>query len=247
MSIERLQWFYDQFYWPNNATVTVVGAIQKHDILAYVQKYFGVHDKAPHEFPPVYTEEPLQEGERRATVVRTSTSNMVAVGYKIPSGLHEDAPYIDLMNAVLSDGITSRLYTSFVDTKLATDATAFNFILKDPSLTMAFLTLAPHVRHAEAEKKLKHEYVRLAESGPTKAELARIKKRFEATHRARRDGPFAFLSVLNEYIGLGDWTQFETYMDKVHTATTKDIQRVAKKYAVESQGTVCWFVGKNPS
>lgn len=242
--IERLQWFYDQFYWPNNATVSVVGAVKKEDALRIVQKYFGVHSKAPHAFPEVYTEEPVQEGERRAIVERASTSNMVGIGYKIPSALHEDTPYIDLMNAVLSDGKTSRLYKAFVDTKLATDASAFNFILRDPSITMAFITLAPRVSHDAVEKKLKKEYERLATSGPTKAELNRIKKRFKAAHLARRDGPFAFLTVLNEYIGLGDWSLFETYIDRINAATPKDIQRVARAYAVDSQSTVCWFKGK---
>ncbi|SVA02738.1 uncharacterized protein METZ01_LOCUS55592, partial [marine metagenome] len=41
VSIERLKKFYDTFYWPNNATVTIVGDFETNEALALVKKHFG--------------------------------------------------------------------------------------------------------------------------------------------------------------------------------------------------------------
>ena len=83
VSIERLQQFYNDFYWPNNATVTIAGGFDEGTVLKSIKKEFGVHSKAPHKFPDMYTEEPKQEGERRSVVKRVG-SDVIGTGYKIP-------------------------------------------------------------------------------------------------------------------------------------------------------------------
>ena len=58
----------------------------------------------------------------------------------------------------------------------------------------------------------------------------------------RRDGPYAFLSSLNEDLATGDWTRFVTLPEALQKVTSKDIQRVAKKYLVKDQSTIGWFI-----
>src|SRR5258706_13600474 len=41
--IARLREFYDTFYWPNNATLTVVGDIETDAVLGLIKKYYGVY------------------------------------------------------------------------------------------------------------------------------------------------------------------------------------------------------------
>lgn len=240
---ERLKWFYDQFYWPNNATVTLVGDFQPEIALSFVKKHFGVHGKAPHSFPEIYTTEAVQEGERRAVVERRSSSNVVGVGYKIPSGLDADTPAITLMNYLLTDGKTSRLYRALIDAKLALSVQALNFVLRDPSLTMVFATLPQKVAHEKVERLIKKEFERLAKEGPTKRELARVKKRAQASLHARRDGAYALLSNVNEFLAVGDWTLFVRADELLANVTEKDIKRVATQYAKREACTVTWFVG----
>ena len=62
----RLKAFYDTFYWPDNATVSVIGDFEPAATLALVKKYYGVIPRAPHPIPQVYTEEPAQTGPRPA-------------------------------------------------------------------------------------------------------------------------------------------------------------------------------------
>ena len=44
--IGKLREFYDTFYWPNNATVTVVGDIDAAAVLGLVKKYYGAYPHA---------------------------------------------------------------------------------------------------------------------------------------------------------------------------------------------------------
>ena len=56
--IAKLQEFYDTFYWPDNATVIIVGDVEPAKALALVKKYYGAIAKSPHPIPEMYTEEP---------------------------------------------------------------------------------------------------------------------------------------------------------------------------------------------
>src|SRR4051812_12957508 len=62
VSIEKLKEFYDTFYWPDNATVSVIGDFKPEAALGLVKKYYGNYPKAPKPIPEVYTEEPEQTG-----------------------------------------------------------------------------------------------------------------------------------------------------------------------------------------
>src|SRR5262249_31128383 len=86
VSIERLNQFYNDFYHPDNATVTIVGDFDEHETLRAIAEHFGKHPKAPKPLPPMYTAEPTQEGERRVIVKRAGTG-MVGVAHKIPNAL----------------------------------------------------------------------------------------------------------------------------------------------------------------
>lgn len=242
VSIERLQQFYNDFYHPDNATVSVVGHFNPEETLSAIMKEFGAHPKGP-ALPPMHTEEPKQEGERRVTVKRAGHTNLFGIAHKIPSATHEDVPALILLSLVLSDGKTSRLYRAFVDTALATDVNASCYQFHDPSLFMSYITLTPKVRHETIEKKLKQEYAKLITRGITPQELARAKRSIRAYIATRRDGPYALLSSINEEIAVGDWTRFVRLPQTLARVTAKEVQKAAKKYLVEDQSTVGYFIG----
>jgi zinc protease len=241
VSIERLQQFYNDFYWPDNATLTVVGSFDVKGVLALVKKEFSKHTKAPHAYPAMYTEEPPQEGQRRVTVKRAGT-NVFGIAHKVPEATHEDMPALLILSQILSGDKTSRLYRAFIDTAKATDASAFSYEFRDPGLFFSMITLAPKTTHSDAEKILVREYELVQEKGISAIELARAKRAVRRFIASRRDGAYALLSTLNEDIATGDWTRFVTLPDALASVTTADVKRVAQKYLVEDQSTVGWFV-----
>lgn len=242
VSIERLKQFYDDFYHPNNATVSIVGGIGEEEALKLVKKYFGPIPASARPIPPMYTTEPPQEGERRVTVSRAGT-DYFGIAHKMPDAHHPDMPAIGMLGAVLAGHKRSRLYRRFIDTALATSVSLYSFPTRDPGLITTYLTLAEGTSHAQAEKILKEEFEKV-KKGVTAAELAQARRYLRAYNAEKRDGAYSFLAALNEDIATGDWTRFVTYPEQMLKVTTKDIERVAAKYLVDDQSTVGWFVGK---
>lgn len=243
--IERLQQFYNDFYWPDNATITVVGGFDEAETLAELVRQFGVHTARGDAYPRMYTEEPKQEGERRATIHRAGSVNMLALAHKVPEAIAADMPALILLTLILGDGKTSRLYRALVDSAKAIDVSTLCYQFRDPSLMVTYLTLAPKVKHEAVEKIVKGEYERIQKKGVTSIELARVKRNIRAAIAARRDGPYALLSALNEEIAVGDWTRFATLPHVLAAVTTRDVQRVAKKYLIDRESTVGWFIGSD--
>ena len=244
ISTERLQEFYHTYYWPNNATATIIGDFNKGEALALIKNYFGEHNASKNNIPEMYTEEPEQEGPRRTAVKRAGQTGVVGVGHKTQEGLHEDTYAFQLLGKILSEGKTSRFYKTIVDRGLATSLIMYDFPLKDNGMFITYIFLTPDTDHQTVEDIVLEEYKKIINGGVTKEEIARAKAQTRASVAFSRDGSYAVASALNEAIAIGDWTFYTTFMDHIEKVSTKDIQRVAKKYLVEEKSTTGWFIPK---
>src|SRR5450631_1173566 len=240
--ITKLHEFYDTFYWPNNATVTVIGDLEPAATLSLVKKYYGGYAHSPAPIPAMYTEEPAQSGERRVTVKRPGELGTVIIAHKVPNGRDIDQPALEMLDAILSSGKNARLYRALVDKGLALNAGAGTDLHRDLSLHTVYASLAPGSTHEQVEQALGEEIARIKTDGVTPAEIARVKQQYIAADAYKRDGTAAVASELNEWIGVGDWTLYVTFPQKVQQVTPADVQRVAKQYLNEDQSTTGWFV-----
>ncbi|MDP9009626.1 MAG: insulinase family protein [Pseudomonadota bacterium] len=244
--ISKLREFYDTFYWPNNATVTVVGDIDTEPVLGLIKKYYGVYPHSPAPIPAVYTEEPAQSGERRVMVKRPGELGTIIVAHKVPSGRDADQAPLEMLDAILSSGKNARLYRALVDQGLALSAGAGTDLHHDLSLHTLFAALTPGATHDEVEKALLAEINKIKSSGVTPAEVVSVKQQYIAEDAYKRDGTAAIASEISEWIGVGDWTLYVTFPQKVQQVTPADVQRVAKQYFGADQSTTGWFVPVAP-
>jgi zinc protease len=244
--IAELRKFYDTFYWPNNAVVTVVGDIDSDSVLGLIKKYYGVYPHSPAPIPAIYTEEPAQSGERRVAVTRPGELGTIIVAHKVPNGRDADQAALEMLDAILSSGKNGRLYRALVDQGLALSAGAGIELLHDLSLHTLYAALTPGTTHEQVESALVGELNKIKANGVTPAEVASVKQQFTAEDAYKRDGTAAVASELSEWIGVGDWTLYITFPQKVQQVTPADVQRVAKQYFGADQATVGWFVPVAP-
>ncbi|HZF17229.1 MAG TPA: pitrilysin family protein [Steroidobacteraceae bacterium] len=240
--IGKLRAFYDTFYWPDNATVSVIGDVKPEAALALVKKYYGVYTKAPNAIPQVYTEEPVQTGPRRVVVKRAGELGVVGISYKSPAASHEDMPALNVLSNILSSGKTSRFYRALTDKNLTTSVSADAGFFHDPSLFQIYAYLAPGSGHEQVEKILRDEVARIVKDGVTDSEVGTAVNKISANIAYARDGTAAVSSVLVEWIAAGDWTLYSTFPDRIRKVTAADVKRVAAKYLLDDQSTTGWFV-----
>ncbi len=240
--IERLREFYDAFYWPNNATVTVAGDFDPAQVLGWVREYYGGFSASPKPIPPMYTEEPEQTGPRRVTVKRPGELGTVVIAHKVPVGRDPDQAPLAVLDAILSDGKSARLYRELVDKGLALAAGSGVNMSHDLSLHMMYATLAPDAKQEEVEKALWSSLRMIQEKGVNAEELARVKNQVQAQQAYKRDGTAGVVSEINEFIAMGDWTLYVRFPQMVQQVNAADVQRVARQYFSEDTSTTGWFV-----
>ena len=239
---DGLRKYYDTFYWPDNATLSIVGQFARTEVLAEVADHFGSIDPAPHEIPQVTTEEPEQSGPRRVTVQQDGQLGAVLMGFKSPPALDEDSDVLDVLARILASGKGSRLYRRCTDRGLTSDVFGINFRLRDPGLFSVFAYLAPDQDHRTVVSAIEESIEDVQENGVTQEELNRARSQLHAQIAFDRDGPMRVASQLNEALAAGDWKLYTQYLDRLDDVTVEDVQRVARQYLRAETSTVGWYV-----
>jgi len=258
----RLKQFYDDFYWPANATAIVVGDFERTNVLGLIARYFGAIGRPPEPIPPMYTEEPPQEGERRVVVRRAGELPIVKIGFHAPAALGQtsvlsgpqlaeraatsparnDLYALDVLSLALSEGITSRLYQALVEKQLAVDVDAGSDTHRDPGLFTLSATVRPGVDPAKVEQVLLAEVEKVVRAGLTPAEVEKARTQLLAQLAYGRDGTFNIAAQLAEAEAVADWNYYRTYDDNIGKVTPADVQRAAATYFTAKNRTVATFL-----
>jgi zinc protease len=175
-------------------------------------------------------------------VKRPGEAGTVIIAHKVPNGRDPDQPALEMLDAILSSGKNARLYRALVDQGLALSAGSGTDLHYDLSLHTLYAAMNPGAEHEAAEKALWVEIDKIKASGVSAAEVARVKQQYIAQDAYKRDGTAAIASELAEWIGVGDWTLYVTFPQKVQEVTPADVQRVANRYFNVDETTTGWFV-----
>ncbi|MDP5202255.1 pitrilysin family protein [Flavobacterium sp. DG2-3] len=242
--IEVLKNFYNTYYWPDNATLTIIGDFKKENVFELIEKYFGKITKAPNVMPQPYTEEPEQYGARKIVVKKPGELGVVSKAYKIPGALHEDLPALNILAQIIGVGPSAILSKTFVDTRLGiySYAEATNF--KEVGLFTIGVGFPTTSIHEDIDAKISEVVAKIQKEGVTQEEVNRVVAKISAQTILARDGSGVIASALNEAIASGDWTDYITGVDRLKKVTPADVLRVANKYLVEDQSTTGYFIPK---
>ena len=242
VTTEGLRHFYDTYYWPNNATLSVIGDYDRDEALALILNHFGTIPPAKHKIPGVLVREPEQKGQRRINVKKTGELGALLIGYKVPEGLHPDADVLDVLGIILGTGKKSRLFQELTDKGLTTHIYASGARFRDPGLFTIYAFLSPGKTHEEVETVILDVLADIKEQGIEESELQRAMNLLDAQAAFERDGPFSIASQLNEAIAAGDWKLYAQFNKRVKRVTGADIQRAAQHYFNEDTSTIGWYI-----
>lgn len=235
--------YFKRYYAPNNAVISIVGDINPEEVINIVEKYFGNIPSQPAP-PAVVTVEPEQLGERRVCIEYDANPRL-AVAYHIPAVGHQDLYALDVIEAILSHGRTSRLYKSMIEEKrIAVSAHASAGLGKYPDTFTFFIT--PRQPHTidEIEAALYEEIEKLKTTPPTEWELQKIKNQLEADFIRSLESVTGLASEISYYEAIYDWRYINTLVDNIKAVTAEDVMRIAKQYFAKNNRTVAIMVKK---
>jgi len=232
--------FYQRHYGPDNCVVAAVGDVEPEAFFRLLERYFGPLP-ARGDGAGYRTEEPAQAGPKWVEVIFDAEPRLI-VGFHKPTLPHRDDYVFDVIDALLSDGRSSRLVRELVDRRrVAVSVSAANGIpgARYPNLFAVFLTPVSGVAPEEAEAALLGELGRLAEEPPTAEELAKVVRRLEADRVRSLLSNAALARQLAYFQAVaGDWRYLEEHAGVLATVTPEEVARVARAYFTPENRTV---------
>jgi len=245
---QDVQDFYDTYYGPGNLTAVVVGDVDPEVVRSLANTYFGRYRSRPTPPPPVI-DEPVQTEPRQFTLTLPSQPWYLE-GYHRPGLSHPDHVIYGIIDSLLVDGRTSRLYKALVEkTQVALDIGSVNGLPGDKYDTIFLLygLTAPGHSPGEIGTLLGEELKRLREQPVSATELDRVKTQARASLLRRLNSNSGMASLLAEYQAkTGDWRNLFRDLDTIDQVTAADVQRVAQSLFQPNQRTVGQLISPLP-
>ena len=244
-SLEDVRNFYKTFYRPDDATLIVVGDFDQTQLDGWVNKYFGRIAKPNGAIPRITEVEPERTAEKRAVIKAPNVPlPAVAITYLAPDAKSKDMPALQIAEAILSNGESSRLNQELVyKQQIAQDASFSVDERTDKGLMYFTATLASGKTPEMAEKSLLAELKKIQTTGVTAKELAKAKNGIiaNAIRRFESNDGKAF-AIGQSVILQGSAQVVNNQVAKLQAVTAADVQRVMKQYFKDNNRVVLYYV-----
>ena len=234
-----LENYFHTYYAPNNCLVVISGDVKLDEVKSLAQKYFEPIPAGP-EPRKVHTVEPPQTGERRVFVQREVPSPYLMITYHVPQTGSDDYYALDLLSSILSQGRSSRLYSSLVEeNQLALEVGTYYGDAFDPTLFYFYGVCNDAVQASELEKAILDEVAKLIDEGINENELQKVKNQKLMEFYRTMETINGLSNTIGTYeLFFGDYKKLFSATDDYKKVTVADIERVAAKYFTKQNRTV---------
>ncbi len=222
---ENLRAFWASAYRPGNVVVSAAGDIAHAEVVGLVERAFGSGEAIRSSFEPAPA---LPAGERVMVVRRDTTQAQLCLG--IP-GLRRDDPEawtLEALNAILGDGMSSRLFQSVREEKgLAYDVSSYVVDYADAGAFVVSAGVDPD-KIAPTVSAILDEMARLRDEIVPADELARYKRYLAGRLELRMEETRHVASWLGGQEALHEKVlTLEGALDELDAVTAEGIQALA--------------------
>ena len=238
--------FYQRFYTPSNAILSVVGNIRFDEVVRLSEKWFGPISKSqltPRNLP----EEPRQQRIRRKSVKRNVPANMLVMAFHMPERRNKDYHTCDLVTDLLAAGQSSRLIQHLVHRdKLFTSIDAYIQGSIDKGLLFVIGRMTDDTSFSTAEEAVWRELEELKVKPINKDELEKVRNRSES------ERTFNNINYLNRAINMAQLEligQDRELSDELHrycAITAENVQRLSKAIFLKRNCSVLYYTATLP-
>jgi zinc protease len=232
--LEDVKAFFQRYYHPANASLTLAGDVDPELGFLLADEYFSEVPAGEKPAPLTIAAPPPVEDLKLVLEDRVELPRLY-MAWHSPALFADGDAELDLVAEVLASGKTSRLYRALVyEQRIATEIAASQNSRELGSFFQIVATAAPGRTLAEVERAIMKEIATLLDRGPAESELERCLAQAEAhfLFRLQTVGGFGGKSdQLNAYnVFLGDPGYFGRDLDRYRQATAERLRSAAIRY-----------------
>lgn len=241
-TLEDVHGWFETWYGPSNAVLSIAGDIDPTTTLEKVRTYFADIPPGPTLTRPGAWPVPMTGSKRIVHVERVPQARLYRTWNTAEFG-HADNVDLDLLSAILAEGKTARLYERLVyRDQIATDVTAFFYEREIAGNFVVMATAHPEANLADVEAALEEEMARLLEEGPTEAEVERARslRRASFIRGIERIGGFGGKSdvLARGQVYGGDPGWYRTYLKDLAGASAESVAGAARTWLADGDLTL---------
>ncbi len=246
-TLEEFMDFYQTFYVPENATLSIAGDMDIEETKKAIDKYFKDIKRGGKSIPRPNVVEPAQTAEIRDVVFDNIQLPAVIQTYHMPAQGTDDSYALNMLSTLLSGGQSSRMYKSLVDEqKKAYAVQAFPFSSEDPGLYIVFGLSNVGVSVDDLEAGMDEEIKKVQNELISEKEFQKIRNQIESDYVQGNSSMIGIAEQLADYhVYYGDAGLINTELDRFMKITREDLQRVAKKYLTKENRVVLHYLPKS--
>ncbi|WP_395702726.1 M16 family metallopeptidase [Aquabacterium sp.] len=231
-TLDDVRRFHDTYYRPDNAVLIVVGDFDPPQLDAWVDRYFGPLKTPEDAIPRVNIVEPERASDRRVALQGPNVPlPAVALLWQGPKAAAADAAALQVAAALLAAGESSRLNEALVYRAQSAQAAGFaTELYADAGLLAAYAIAASGHPLAQLEAALLQEIGRLAQAGPSPAELDKVRTQLLTAALVGRETPQGKADAIGRAVLLrGDAQDANRALARLSAVSGADVQRVLKQ------------------
>ena len=246
--LEEVKKFFETYYAPNNAVLTIVGDFDTAEAKSLVEKYFGAIKPAQLPPPPDLAE-PRQEQEKRVTKKDPLAPRpAIAIGYHMPERNTPEYYAMGLIEQMLAEGDDSLLHQELVEKRGLTGKVngAINqlgnlFNYKGPMLLTIDLRYDPATKSETVLEAIDTtiEPLRTKPVDSASLDRARVKLRSSLYDTMGQFGGFGLMDLLSSFALFDDDpARVNTLVAQFNKVTPELLQKTAQDYLRPTNRTI---------
>ena len=236
--------FYEMFYAPNNAILSISGDVNPEEAIKLVEKYFGEY--SPEQVKRPEYAEPKIEGETILKLPRMTRLSLLMELYSIPKADHEDIPAIEALLDIWLNSKNSRVNKElYFNKQLILGTGGFIYDLRIPGMAVIYAFGYKEEDLDAIKDGIDKELERIINEGISEEELKKVKKQMiKSLIFAQKDLKEFSSEIVLGKLRFDNPELYKQKLEKLNQLTSEDIQRVAKKYFYSKNRYVGYIVPK---
>ena len=245
-TLDEFMQFYNTYYVPNNAVLSIAGDIDYDQTEEWIRKYFTEIPVSIGTINRPTVTEPRRTEETRDIVYDNIQLPAVIQAYNLPPKKHQDSHALSMLSTYLTGGKSSLLTKEVVDKQQkAVAVAAFPLDLEDGGVFLLYGIANMGISADSLEHAIDQQLAKVITNGISEDDFQKLKAQVENAVVSRHASVAGIAESLAEAkTFFGDADEVNREMEKYNEVSRADIQRVAQEYLGKDGRVVLYYLPK---